>query len=233
MDPTRPPGVVDIPETPADVPYAEREDTIAERLLELNGLPTEGAGLRGLLDASSPIVVSAAARRLGVLGVRDALPRLRELARSPNDLLAVHAATGLARLDRGEGAAALRELTRLPVEACPGAIQAAGELARLGDLGGADAVGRALASENPVVRTIGAKQLLFLAEAGDDDAVQRLGALLEDPDPGIPWIALSQLAALRHPRAREHLAAQAERGSDAALRDAARRALSTGPAAPP
>jgi HEAT repeat protein len=225
MDPTRPPGVIDIPETPADVPYPEREDALALRLLAHNGLPTDADGLLGLLDSPSPLVVSAAARRLGVDGVREALPRLRELARSPNDLLAVHAAAALARLDPEEGHRALCALAALPVEAAPGAIQAAGELARLGDRSGAEAIDRALASENPVIRTIAAKQLLFEAEAGDGAAVERLGTLLEDPDPGIPWIALTQLAELRSdPRARERLEHCARHGRDEALRGAAQRA---------
>jgi HEAT repeat protein len=226
MGPARPPGVIDIPETPADVPYAEREDALALRLLEHNGLPTHADGLLGLLDSPSPLVVSAAARRLGVDGVRAALPRLRELARSANDLLAVHAAAALTRLDAEAGRSALRALAALPVEAAPGGIQAAGELARLGDRSGAEAVERALASEIPVIRTIAAKQLLFLAEAGDGAAVERLGALLEDSDPGIPWIALSQLSALRaDPQARELLEHYARHGRDKNLRAAAQRAL--------
>jgi HEAT repeat protein len=203
-----------VPETP-DVPYAQREDAFAQQLLEQNGLADTGPDLRALLDADSPLVAAAAARRLGALGDREALPRLRELAHSPNDLLAVHAAAGLARLEPDEGLRALRDLTALPVEACPGAVQAGGELARLGDRGGADAVARALASANPLIRTIGAKQLLLLARAGDGDAVEQLGALLDDPVPAIPWIAEAQLNELNEldedPRAGELLAAQRSR----------------------
>ena len=82
-----------------------------------------------------------------------------------------------------------------------------------------------------MIRTIAAKQLLFEAEAGDGAAVERLGTLLEDPDPGIPWIALTQLAELRSdPRARERLEHCARHGRDEALRGAAQRATQ-GPAA--
>jgi HEAT repeat protein len=201
---------IDVPETP-DVAYEQREDVFAQRLLEQNGLPGSGPDLRTLLDAESPVVAAAAARRLGTLGDRAALPRLRELAHSPNDLLAVHAAAGLVRLEPEEGLRALRDLAALPVDACPGAVQAGGELARLGDRGGADTIARALASENPIIRTIGAKQLLLLARAGDGEAVERLGALLDDPVPAIPWIAAAQLEELDDPRAGELLAAHTGR----------------------
>jgi HEAT repeat protein len=199
-----------VPQTP-DVPYEQREDVFARRLLEDNGLAADGPELRTLLDSDSPLVAAAAARRLGALGDREALPRLRELAHSPNDLLAVHAAAGLARLEPDEGLRALRDVAALPVDAYPGAAQAAGELARLGDRGGADAIDRALASANPIIRTIGAKQLLLLARAGDGEAVERLGALLDDPVPAIPWIAAAQLEELDDPRAGELLAAHAGR----------------------
>jgi HEAT repeat protein len=189
---------LEIPGPPQGVPYADREDAAATRLLEVNGLPHEGAGLRALLDdREHPVVASAAARQLGLLGDREAEPRLRELANSDNDLLAVHAAAALSRHDPEGGAAALRKLVTLPADAYPGAIQAAGELARTGDLAGEDVVWAGLDSEIPVLRTIAAKQLYFLAEAGSDGARERLQALLADPDPGLVALARSQLDALR------------------------------------
>jgi HEAT repeat protein len=188
---------LEIPGPPHGVPYADREDAAAARLLEVNGLPSEGAALRALLgDGERPVVASAAARRLGVLDDREAEQRLRELADSDNDLLAVHAAAGLSRLDPEAGAAALRKLVTLPPDAYPGAIQAAGELARTGDLAGEPTVFAALESEIPVLRTIAAKQLYFLAEAGSDAARERLEALRGDPDPGLAALARSQLDAL-------------------------------------
>jgi hypothetical protein len=187
----------EIPEPPAGVPYAEREDAFATRLLEVNGLAREGAALHALLtEDENPVVAAAAARRAGQLGDREAEPRLRELAASDNDLLAVHAAAGLSRLDPEAGAAALRRLTALPPDAYPGAIQAAGELARGGDLSGEGTVKAALDGDISVLRTIAAKQLYFLARAGSADARERLHGLAADPDPGLAALARTQLNAL-------------------------------------
>jgi hypothetical protein len=190
-------GGPEIPEPPHGVPYAEREDAAATRLLEANRLPVEGPGLRALLDdGQHPVVVAAAARKLGLDGDREAEPRLRELAGADNDLLAVHAAAGLARLDPAAGAAALRELIELPPDAYPGAVQAAGELARTGDLAGEPTVYAALDGEIPILKTIGAKQLYFLARAGSGTARGRLEALRDGPDPGLAALARTQLDAL-------------------------------------
>ena len=187
----------EIPEPPLGVPYADREDALATRLLEVNGLPTDGAPLRALLDGGQkPVVEAAAARQLGLRGDRDAEPRLRELANSDNDLTAVHAAAGLGRLDPEAGAAALRKLVTLPTDAYPGAIQAVGELARTGEIEGESGVYDALDGDIPVLRTIAAKQLYFLAKAGSSEARERLDALLADPDPGLAALARTQLDAL-------------------------------------
>ena len=188
---------LEIPEPPPGVPYADREDAAATRLLEVNGLPREGPGLRALLDdGRSPVVAAAAARQLGLLGDREAEPRLRELAGSDNDLLAVHAAAGLSRLDPEAGTAALRRLVELPPDAYPGAIQAAGELARTGDRSGEPAVRAALTGDIELLRVIAAKQLYFLAAAGSSEARERLEALRDDPDRGLAALARSQLGAL-------------------------------------
>ena len=191
---------LEIPGPPPGVAYADREDAAATRLLEVNGLPTEGAGLRALLDdGEPPLVAAAAARRLGERHDRQAAARLRELARSDNDLLAVHAAAGLSRLDPDAGAAALRQLVTLPPDAYPGAIQAAGELARIGELAGERAVWAGIDSQIPVLRAIAAKQLYHLAAAGSVEARTRLQALLSDHDPGLCALARSQLDALGEP----------------------------------
>ena len=188
---------LEIPEPPPGVAYADREDAAATRLLEVNGLPTSGAELRALLDdGRSPLVAAAAARQLGLLEDRAAEPRRTELAGSDNDLLAVHATAGLSRLDPEAGAAALRRLVVLPPDAYPGAIQAAGELARTGDRSGEDTVRAALDGDIELLRAIAAKQLYFLAAAGSAEARERLEALRDDPDPGLAALARSQLDAL-------------------------------------
>ena len=187
---------LEIPETPGDVPYRDREDRWAHNLLTLNGRPDDDDAVVALLDSTSELLAGAAARLVGARGLDAGLPRLRELAASPDDLLAVHAAAGLAQLDPDAGRAELKRVSGLPWEGAPGAIQAAGELARLGDPSAAPTVYAALDSDNRVLRTIAAKQLLFLADAGEPEARRRIAALQEDPDSGLGAIARSQLAAL-------------------------------------
>ena len=130
----------------------------------------------------------------------------------------MHAAAGLARLDPEAGRAELTRIAALPFEGAPGAIQAAGELARLGDSSAANTVYAALDFTNPVLRTIAAKQLLFLADASDPEALDRIGALLDDPDAGLAYIAISQLAALGE---RDRLSEYAASGSDEGRREVA------------
>jgi hypothetical protein len=187
---------LEIPETPGDVPYRDREDAWAERLLTANGRADDDASVRELLDSPSELLVGAAARLAGARGLQDSLPRLRELAASPDDLLAVHAAAGLAQLDPAEGKRELARVAAIPWAGAPGAIQAAGELARLGDASAAGTVYGALDSDNRVLRTIAAKQLLFLADAGEPGARKRIESLQTDADEGLQAIARSQLAAL-------------------------------------
>jgi HEAT repeat protein len=187
---------LEIPETPGDVPYRDREDAWARRLLTANGRPDDDASVQELLSSPSELLAGAAARLAGARGLQDSLPRLRELAASPDDLLAVHAAAGLAKLDPAEGKRELARVAAIPWAGAPGAIQAAGELARLGDPSAAQTVYGALDSENPVLRTIAAKQLLFLADAGEPAARRRIEALRQDADEGLQAIARSQLAAL-------------------------------------
>jgi hypothetical protein len=187
---------LEIPETPGDVPYRDREDAWAERMLTLNGHADDDASVAALLDSRSELLVGAAARLAGARGLQESLPRLRELAASPDDLLAVHAAAGLARLDPDAGKRELARVAALPWQGAPGAIQAAGELARLGDDSAAGTVYAALDSDNRVLRTIAAKQLLFLADAGEPDARKRIEGLQTDADEGLQAIARSQLAAL-------------------------------------
>jgi hypothetical protein len=187
---------LEIPETPGDVPYRDREDAWANNLLTLNGRPDDDAAVVELLDSTSELLAGAAARLVGARQLKDGLPRLRELAASPDDLLAVHAAAGLARLDPEAGREELKRISALPWQGAPGAIQAAGELARLGDVSAAPTVYAALDSDNRVLRTIAAKQLLFLADAGEPDARKRIDALQADADDGLAAIARSQLSVL-------------------------------------
>ena len=74
---------LEIPETPAGVPYRDREDAFALALLEVNGKPSDDAAVLALLDARSELFAGAAARLTGARGLTEAIPRLRDLAASP------------------------------------------------------------------------------------------------------------------------------------------------------
>jgi HEAT repeat protein len=76
-----------------------------------------------------------------------------------------------------------------------------------------------------VLRTIAAKQLLFLADAGEPAAADRIGALLDDPDAGLAYLAISQLAALGSAEARARLEDYSRSGSDEGRREIAAAAL--------
>ena len=149
---------LEIPYAPSDVAPRDREDARAQLLIERNGFAQDTQGLIALLKHDNGLVAAAAARVLGIRGAQEAVPWLRELARDPNDLTAVHAAAALAKFDEPAGRAELERIADLPFEAYPGAIQAAGELAILGDASRADVVERALASGNPALVAIAEKQ---------------------------------------------------------------------------
>jgi len=184
-------GGMAIPMLPADVPYTEREVAFARAALAANGLAEDDRSLIALMGSPNEVIVAAAARLAGMRGLTAAIPRLRELAASDDDLLAVHAAAGLAYLDPQAGRDELRTIAALPWDAAPGAIQAAGELARLGDPSAAETVYAALASDNPALTAIAAKQLPFIADSCAPGARERIAALLDDPD-----LAGAALAAL-------------------------------------
>jgi hypothetical protein len=69
-------------------------------------------------------------------------------------------------------------------------------LARFGDPSAAPTVYAALGSDNPVLRSIAAKQLLLLADAGEPAARKRIEKLQADADDGLAAIARVQLADL-------------------------------------
>lgn len=158
-------GELEIPYPPPDVAPRDREDARAQLLIERNGLAQDTPGLIALLKDDNGLIAAAAARVLGIRGAEEAVPALRELARDPNDLTAVHAAAALAKFDEPAGRAELERIAALDFEAYPGAIQAAGELAILGDASRADVIERALASGNPALIAIAEKQRELLASA--------------------------------------------------------------------
>ena len=47
---------LEIPETPGDVPYRDREDAWAQRLLTANGRPDDDASVEALLDSPSELL---------------------------------------------------------------------------------------------------------------------------------------------------------------------------------
>ena len=159
----------------------------------MGGAPADGQrapGRRRVGRGAARLDVGAAERR-GRAARRRARPasRVAEAARARR--LAGRPAGGPRGRRPGAGSTRrpaseeLKRIAALPWQGAPGAIQAAGELARLGDPSAAPTVYGALDSDNRVLRTIAAKQLLFLADAGEPDARERIDALPSDEDDGL------------------------------------------------
>lgn len=187
---------------PTGVAYAEVEDRRARDLLEANGVPLEPEAIVKALDSGIEVIQGAAAHVAGELGLREAVPKLRAIAATPDDTVRAEAGFALARMDEDGGREALAECIQLPVEAYLSAGTAAGFLARLGDPSGFPNVERALASANQIIRMVGVKQLYFFAGLEGVDPFPLFERALADDDPGIRSTALAQLRELDDPRAK-------------------------------
>lgn len=170
-----------LPEPRADVPLADAEDVHAEDILTANGVPLNAGGLQLALDSGIELLQAAAARVAGAHGERAAIDSLRALAAGNGDTDRAAAAYALARLGEEQGVEALIACLDLPVEAYVAPVQAAGALARLGDMRGLGVVERALRSSNEIVRAVATKQLGFFGEQGRP----LLEQALRDDDPEI------------------------------------------------
>jgi len=170
-----------LPEPRADVPLADAEDVHAEDILTANGVPLTAQGLQLALDSGIELLQTAAARVAGAHGETAVVDSLRAFAAGGGDTDRAAAAYALARLGEPQGVEALIACLDLPFEAYVAPVQAAGSLARLGDMRGLGVVERALRSSNELVRAVATKQLGFFGEEGGPLLERALG----DADPEI------------------------------------------------
>jgi HEAT repeat protein len=208
------PGIVlDTPEPPAGLPYAEFEDFRARELLRVNGIELDPDSVREALAHPSPVLRGAAAHTAGHLKVTGTLPGLERLVRADDDLVRVEAAYALVRLGRGGGREALHEALSDPVDTNLGPAVAAGDLARLGDPSGYRVVEECLRQDNMIVRILGCKQLLFFvplqgrptADGSLVDVWALFDHCLRDPEPEVRRVAALQLDEVDAPEARDLL----------------------------
>jgi hypothetical protein len=189
----------DLPSPPADLPYARYEDWRSVALLAVlavNGIPETEEALLEALRTQENILLSAAAHACGSLALHRAAPRLREVARGPDDYAGVEAAYALARLGEEDGAGLLREALERPLAAYLSPVLAAGHLAQLGDPSGFPVVLAGLDGELLATKMLACKQLYFFARYDDVDAVAALERAAEDPDPSVGRQARVQLREL-------------------------------------
>ena len=183
--------IVRVPNPPSDLSYAEYEDYRQREILKANGISITEADLLNVLNNERNILQATAAHTLGAIGSVTAIPMLKTLLTSMEDLVRVEAAYALARNGVSDGRETLVELLSYPIEAYLFPPIAAGYLAQLGDSQGYDVVVRCLESENPAVRMVGCKQIYFFAPF--HDVSQLFERALNDADTNIQWQASVQL----------------------------------------
>src|SRR6185369_3613859 len=183
--------VVRVPNPPSDLSYAEYEDYRQREILKANGISLSEADLLDVLKNESNILQATAAHTLGAIGSMAAIPTLKTLLTSMEDLVRVEAAYALARNGVSDGRETLVELLSYPIEAYLFPPIAAGYLAQLGDSQGFDVVVTCLVSDNPAVRMVGCKQIYFFAPF--HDVSQLFERALNDADTNIQWQASVQL----------------------------------------
>jgi hypothetical protein len=195
-----------IPRRPSGIPYPKGDDFDARALLTANGYTTETPELTGLFESGLTVLQAAAARLLGVQKDSSAIMALTHLAHNTqaDETVRVQAAYALVRMDVSGGYDVLVSLLKLPPEASPAPLQAAGILARLNDPQGFPVVQQALYSHNRVTAMIACKQLYAfipldghpLPGAGKVDIYQAFKQALARPEANIAGEAQAQLAAL-------------------------------------
>ncbi|WP_449433110.1 HEAT repeat domain-containing protein [Pseudomonas putida] len=208
--------ILDIPEPPADLRWAEVEDFQAREVLKANGVVMTEQALLSTLECSVGALKVAAAHTLGSLGYSGAIAALQQLVEVSDDMLQVEAAFALVRLGREKYRSKLTTRLQDPVNAYLGPIVAAGDLARLGDPIGYSVIARCFDENNLIVRVVASKQLLFFAPFHGErtidgqpiDAYGLFDRALHDSNPDVQWSALVQLRELQTPDAYRLLAAQ-------------------------
>jgi len=209
--------ILDTPDPPEDLPYADFEDYRARALLEVNDIPLAEDALVRTLGHPESVLRGAAAHTLGSRGSTAAIPALERLVATARDLVRVEAAYALTRLGRDEYRAVLEEALQYPVNAYLSPAVAAGDLARLGDPVGFPVVARCLDEHNLIVKMIGCKQLLFfvpfhgtrIRDGQRVDVYALFGRALHDPEREVQRVARLQLREVGTEEARRLLDASA------------------------
>lgn len=223
------PLVLDVPNPPPDMRYADMEDFQNREILKANGIGLTGKELLRALDSDVNVLQAAAAHLLGENGDPAATQRLRELISSPDDLVKVEAAYAIARNGPHDAVEPLTRFLDDPLEGYISAPLAAGYLARLSDPRGWPVIVEALGSKYPDIRMIGSKQLsLFLPFHGRQgidgapmDVHREIGRALQDPGTDVQWQVLSQLREAPPVELRPVLEAYASATIDPGLKHAA------------
>jgi HEAT repeat protein len=183
--------IVRVPDPPSDLTYAEYEDFRQREILKANGISITEPDLLDVLKKETNILQASAAHTLGAMGTVAAIPTLKTLLTSIEDLVRVESAYALARNGVSEGKETLVQLLSYPIEAYLFPPIAAGYLAQLGDPQGYQVVVRCLESDNPAVRMLGCKQIYFFAKFQDVNPL--FEQALKDTDANIQWQASVQV----------------------------------------
>lgn len=225
--------VLDTPDMPSDMSYADFEDFRAGELLKANGFSLTEEVLLSVLEREVNVLQSAAARTLANLSSTEAIPALERLAAGDGDLVKVDAAYALVRLGVAEQRDVLRACLGYPVNAylCPSL--AAGYLARLGDPTGFPVIAECFDVDNLIVRMVGCKQLYFFVPfqgvpGGDGqplDVFALFDRALHDQEVDVQETALVQLSEVLTPETRRVLEAYITGAQDEMLRDDAQHIL--------
>ncbi len=224
--------ILDTPDPPEELPYADFEDYRATELLRVNGIEPNLEEALATLETGESLLRGAAAHVLGRLGDAAAIPPLQRVAASSEDLVKAEAAYALVRLGLDAYREVLKQCLAYPVNAYLSPSVAAGDLARMGDPVGFPVVVNALAVDNMIARVVACKQLFFFVplrgqrvQGTPIDPYVLFGRALGDENAEIHRVALLQLHELHTPESRKLLEDYLPVAPDEYLRNAAKRAL--------
>lgn len=181
-------------------PYSKWEHVEHSGLLEANGVAADRASWRSAVGNPSPVLRAAACGLLAEAPEADDRAALTTAVGDADASVRAWAALGLVRLGDDRRRSALRALAAKPATSGdPGALVAAGALARLGDGSGLLTVAAAL--EHAEVRMFAVKWLFDFARVPGADVWPLYARALRDPAETVRGVALAQLGELRDPRA--------------------------------
>ena len=225
---------LDIPNPPDDLSYVDFEDYRNREILTANKITaTSEAELMAALDAQTNVLQAAAAHILGKLASKAAIPTLRNLLSSSEDLVKVEAAYALARSGVPEGKDILVQCLGYPLDAYLFPAIAAGYLAQLGDPQGFKTIFSCFNVDVAAIRMLACKQLYFFVPFSGEhdrdgnamDVYHLFDRALKDSDTNVQWQALVQLREIRSLNARKILGSYIEKTADEQLSGVAKKIL--------